>query len=66
MSERMSSPANGGSVNKVSREAQREEKVQDAIDLVKALMAEDAEGNEEPARKALLRAHRLAKEARHW
>ena len=66
MSERMSSPANSSSASKVSLEAQREERFQDIIDLVMALMAEDAEGNEESAKKTLLRTHRLAKEARHW
>ena len=54
------------SKRKVSREAEREGKVQDIIDTVKALMAEDADGNEEQAKKVLLKAHRPAKEARHW
>ena len=52
--------------NNVSREAEQEGEVQDIIDLVKALMAEDAEGNEERAKKTLLKAHQSAKEARHW
>ena len=54
------------SESKVSREAEREDKFQDIIDIVKALMAEDADGNEEQAKKTLLKAHRSAKEVRHW
>ena len=54
------------STSRVSREAEREGKVQDIIDLVKSLMSEDADGNEEQAKMALLEAHSSAREARHW
>ena len=52
--------------NKISKEAEREGKVQDILAIVESLMAEDADKNEEQAKKTLLKAHRSAKEARHW
>ena len=66
MPEQRSTRSTTASTSKVSREAEREGKFQDIIDIVKALMAEDADGNEEQAKKTLLRAHRSAKEVRHW
>ena len=66
MPERKSARTTPKSGNKVSREAEREGKFQDIIDIVKALMAEDADGNEEQANKTLLRAHRSAKGVCHW
>ena len=51
---------------KVSREAEREGRVQDIIGQAMSLMAEDADANEELAKKTLLKAHRPAREARHW
>ena len=66
MPARRSNRSTTAPTSKVSREAEREGKVQDIIDIVKALMAEDADGNEEQAKKTLLKAHRSANEARHW
>ena len=66
MSARRSSQTTGRSNNKVSREAEREGRFQDVIDVLRAMMAEDADRNEEQGRKTLLKAHRSAKEVRHW
>ena len=66
MSARRSTGSTIGSSRKVSREAEREARIQDIIAQVMGLMAEDADANEELAKKTLLKAHRAAKEARHW
>ena len=66
MSARRSTGSTIGSSRNVSREAEREARIQDIIAQVMGLMAEDADANEELAKKTLLKAHRAAKEARHW
>ena len=50
----------------VDQEAECEGRIQDIIAVMKSLMVEDADGNEELARETLLKAHRVANEARHW